>query len=96
MVQLGNQCKTQGYSFNEIFEFQIQYYFLSSNNLFQIIIRGNRKVLRTTRDGEYWRLLVPGNYQMVVRANGYAPSEPIPVTVTQNGPVIKNVTLRRN
>ena len=96
MVQLDNQCKTQGYIiFDDNSEFHVPYvvFFYYS---FQIIIRGNRKVLRTTRDGEYWRLLVPGNYQMVVRANGYAPSDPIPVTVTQNGPVIKNVTLRRN
>ena len=27
----------------------------------EIKIRGNSKVVRTTRDGEYWRLLTPGD-----------------------------------
>ena len=52
----------------------------------QIRIEGNQKVIRTTRDGEYWRLLVPGNYRMQVTADGYRDSESISVSVVQNNP----------
>ena len=61
----------------------------------QIRIEGNRKVVRTTRDGEFWRLLVPGNYRLQVRANGYRDSEPIPVSVTRNNPTYRKIVLQR-
>ena len=62
---------------------------------YQIRIEGNRKVVRTTRDGEFWRLLVPGNYRMQVRANGYRDSESVPVSVTRNNPTYKKIVLQR-
>ena len=53
-------------------------------------------MIRTTRDGEFWRLLVPGNYVMTVRANGYRDSEPINVSVSDNGrPTYRKVALQR-
>ena len=61
----------------------------------QIRIEGNQKVIRTTRDGEYWRLLVPGNYRMQVTADGYRDSESISVSVTQNNPTYQKIVMQR-
>ena len=62
---------------------------------YQIRIEGNQKVIRTTRDGEYWRLLVPGNYRMQVTADGYRDSESISVSVTQNNPTYQKIVMQR-
>ena len=61
----------------------------------QIRIEGNQKVIRTTRDGEYWRLLVPGNYRMQVTADGYRDSESISVSVVQNNPTYQKIVMQR-
>jgi len=50
----------------------------------RIKIRGNSKVIRTTRDGEYWRLLTPGEHIISASANGYERSQPVRVTVPNN------------
>ena len=52
-------------------------------------------MIRTTRDGEYWRLLVPGNYRMQVTADGYRDSESISVSVTQNNPTYQKIVMQR-
>ena len=50
----------------------------------RIKIRGNSKVIRTTRDGEYWRLLTPGEHTISASANGYERSQPVQVFVPIN------------
>ena len=50
----------------------------------RIKIRGNSKVIRTTRDGEYWRLLTPGEHIISASANGYERSQPVQVIVPNN------------
>lgn len=50
----------------------------------QIIIRGNGKTIRATKDGEYWRLLPPGEHVISATANGYKRSTPKQVFVPNN------------
>lgn len=61
----------------------------------QIKIRGNGKHIRTTRDGEYWRLLVPGEHVISASANGYTDSEPIQINVSENQVVTHQIVLQR-
>lgn len=48
----------------------------------------------TTSLGEYWRLLLPGSYYLVVTAWGYEPIAPVPVTVVQGNTTVINFSLR--
>ena len=48
----------------------------------RIEIRGNQKVIRSTKNGEFWRLLPPGEYVISATANGYRRSEPKQVLVS--------------
>lgn len=60
-----------------------------------VIIHGNRKTVRTTRQGEFWRLLAPGQYNMTVQATGYEESNPLRITVNENGPEVRRIALRQ-
>ena len=53
------------------------------------------QVIRTTRDGEFWRLLVPGEHVLTVSANGYETSEPLQISVGRNNVVYHKVVLNR-
>ena len=46
-----------------------------------IRIANRNKDIKTTNKGEYWRLLLPGNYTVTVEAEGYL-SKQIDITVT--------------
>jgi carboxypeptidase D len=48
----------------------------------------------TTSRGEYWRLLLPGSYNLIVTAWGYEPVAPVPITVVQGNTTVKNFSLR--
>jgi len=61
----------------------------------RVKIRGNGKVIRTTRDGEFWRLLVPGEHVLSVTANGYESSEPVQIFVRRDQSVYHKVILNR-
>ncbi len=57
-------------------------------------IRGNKKGIRTTRTGEYWRLLTPGEHVISASANGYEDSEPTQIFVPDNNsPVYHRIVL---
>ncbi|CAD6227310.1 GSCOCG00006098001-RA-CDS [Cotesia congregata] len=61
----------------------------------RIHVVGNSHNITTTNRGEYWRLLLPGDYQVYASAWGFTPSEPVHVTVEKNEPKIVNFTLNQ-
>jgi len=44
---------------------------------------GNEKLIKTTSEGEYWRLLAPGRYTLVAEALGFASSEPFEAFIAE-------------
>ncbi|KAJ9576206.1 hypothetical protein L9F63_006939, partial [Diploptera punctata] len=61
----------------------------------QVGILGILHNVTTTSQGEYWRLLTPGSYHLVVTAWGYEPSAMIPITVVKGTTTIMDVTLKQ-
>lgn len=49
----------------------------------------------TTDGGEYWRLLLPGNYSLQVSAFGYQDIEVHNVSVVEDAPTILNIKMTR-
>jgi len=47
-----------------------------------IVVKGIDKNVTTTERGEYWRLLVPGTYQLQAFAPGYEASTEIQIEIT--------------
>ncbi|XP_053693015.1 carboxypeptidase D [Sabethes cyaneus] len=59
-----------------------------------VIVDGINQNIRTTERGEYWRLLVPGNYRIRVEAVGFYPSQEVPITITAEQPLRVNFSLK--
>lgn len=57
-----------------------------------VIVKGRDIKFSTTKYGEFWRILLPGNYRLEVSAEGYSPSE-IDFIVIKQQPTLLNVTL---
>lgn len=60
----------------------------------QLYIKGRNRDFNTTSDGEYWRILLDGNYTLQAFKTGYEPLEE-PFQVRGDEATILNVTLRR-
>ena len=62
-------------------------------------IKGIEKTIYSTDQGEFWRLLKPGDYVMTVSAKGYQTSGPIEISrhrlLVQKTALIKNVALTK-
>ncbi|XP_048482113.1 carboxypeptidase D [Plutella xylostella] len=63
----------------------------------KIRVVGLNHTVATTESGHYWRLLLPGEYQITVDADGYESPPPVSVTIPNNqtSPVVLNMTLGR-
>jgi len=62
----------------------------------RIEIRGNQKVIRSTKNGEFWRLLPPGEHVISATANGYSRSEPKQLFVPeQNRAIYHKILLKK-
>ncbi|GBP60052.1 Carboxypeptidase E [Eumeta japonica] len=57
-----------------------------------IRVKGRDVTYRTTKYGEFWRILLPGTYRVEVTAEGYLPQE-VEFIVIDNHPTLLNVTL---
>lgn len=55
-------------------------------------IRGRDVGFQTTKEGEFWRILLPGIYTMEVFAEGFVPRE-INFAVVEKNPTVLNITL---
>ena len=60
----------------------------------RIVIENRAKKIKTYKDGDYWRLLVPGNYTIRVAKRRYKNSKK-KVTVVPDVPTVVNFTLVR-
>ena len=60
-----------------------------------LTIQGNTKTVRTTQNGEFWRLLTPGYYNISASATGYNQSPWIQVLVSENEAIYQQIELER-
>ena len=62
------------------------------HNYHMIQVRGRDVGFQTTKEGEFWRILLPGIYTMEVFAEGFAPRE-VQFAIVEQNPTMLNVTL---
>ena len=60
-----------------------------------VTIQGNTKTVGTTQNGEFWRLLTPGYYNISASAFGYNQSPWIQVLVSENDAIYHQIELER-
>jgi len=58
-------------------------------------IRGRDVGFQTTKEGEFWRILLPGIYTMEVYAEGFAPRE-VSFAIVEKNPTVLNITLSQD
>ncbi|CAH1800387.1 unnamed protein product [Owenia fusiformis] len=58
----------------------------------KIYIDDRDRYVNSTRNGEYWKLVLPGTYKVKAQADGFRSSEQT-VTVPESGPIVVNFTL---
>ncbi|KAF5286929.1 hypothetical protein FQR65_LT12388 [Abscondita terminalis] len=61
----------------------------------ELYVEGVDHVVKTAKNGDYWRILLPGKYNFTATARGYE-SFTKEITVPQSGALQYNVTLMRN
>jgi hypothetical protein len=57
-------------------------------------VKGRDVGFQTTKEGEFWRILLPGIYTMEVFADGFQPRE-VQFAVIEQNPTLLNITLYR-
>ncbi|KAI4454464.1 protease m14 carboxypeptidase [Holotrichia oblita] len=58
----------------------------------EIIVEGNDHIVKSAKDGDYWRILLPGKYNLTVSARGYE-SYTKEIVIPENGTLKYDVTL---
>jgi len=58
-------------------------------------VKGRDVGFQTTKEGEFWRILLPGIYTMEVFAEGYKPRD-VQFAIVEQNPTLLNVTLTRD
>ncbi|XP_060532890.1 carboxypeptidase D [Cylas formicarius] len=58
-----------------------------------VVVVGVGHNVTTSNRGEYWRLLLPGKYEIYAAAYGYLPSETVEVVVREGETAVRNFTL---
>lgn len=69
-----------------------KYYLKLFRYHFQIQVKGRDVGFQTTKEGEFWRMLLPGIYTMEVFAEGYQPRE-VQFAIVEQNPTLLNITL---
>ncbi|KAJ8917356.1 hypothetical protein NQ315_002378 [Exocentrus adspersus] len=59
-----------------------------------VVVQGISHNVTTSNRGEYWRLLLPGEYVMYASAYGYLPSDNVTVVVEEGKTTLQNFTLK--
>ncbi|KAJ8958532.1 hypothetical protein NQ318_002327 [Aromia moschata] len=59
-----------------------------------IVVVGINHNITTSNRGEYWRLLLPGTYEMYAAAYGYIPSDRVKVVVEEGNTTLLDFTLK--
>ena len=65
---------------------------VTHRNCHMLQVRGRDVGFQTTKEGEFWRILLPGIYTMEVFAEGFAPRE-VQFAIVEQNPTMLNVTL---
>ena len=55
-------------------------------------VKGRDVGFQTTKEGEFWRILLPGIYSMEVFAEGFQPRE-VQFAIVEQNPTLLNITL---
>ncbi|XP_030748149.1 carboxypeptidase D [Sitophilus oryzae] len=61
----------------------------------EIIVEGNKHAVKTSKDGDYWRLLLPGKYNITFTARGYEPFT-TEIKIPESGSVQLNPILMKD
>ncbi|RZC31872.1 carboxypeptidase D, partial [Asbolus verrucosus] len=61
-----------------------------------VVVVGINHNITTSNRGEFWRLLLPGEYEMFAAAYGYQPSNLVKVVVEKGRTAVQNFTLHRS
>ena len=64
----------------------------ADNAVIVLQVKGRDVGFQTTKEGEFWRILLPGIYSMEVFASGYQPRE-VQFAIVEQNPTLLNITL---
>ena len=64
------------------------------DNIFFFQVKGRDVGFQTTKEGEFWRIILPGIYTMEVFAEGFQPRE-VQFAIVEQNPTLLNITLFR-